>query len=132
MDPYELLRIFMLALAVYREGRGEPKQGKLAVASVIINRAADPRWPAEVRDVVLQPKQFSSFNLDDSQVIVFPNAKDDPAWVDCVEAVYEVLSTGHDYSNGANHYFSNVIEPPKWADPHREVLRIGRHIFFRL
>jgi spore germination cell wall hydrolase CwlJ-like protein len=37
--------IFCLALNVYFEARNEPAEGKVAVAQVVMNRKADPRFP---------------------------------------------------------------------------------------
>lgn len=48
-----------LAGAIYFEARGEPLAGQLAVAEVIINRAASGRFPASYCGVVLQKSQFS-------------------------------------------------------------------------
>ena len=48
-----------LAGAVYFEARGEPLAGQLAVAEVVINRAASGRFPASYCGVVLQKSQFS-------------------------------------------------------------------------
>jgi spore germination cell wall hydrolase CwlJ-like protein len=48
-----------LANAVYFEARGEPLQGQLAVAEVVINRAASGRYPSTLCGVVVQPAQFS-------------------------------------------------------------------------
>jgi len=48
-----------LAKAVYFESRGEPIQGQLAVANVVMNRAASGRYPTALCDVITQPAQFS-------------------------------------------------------------------------
>ncbi|WP_240782074.1 cell wall hydrolase [Qipengyuania sediminis] len=48
-----------LARAIYFEARGEPLYGQLAVAEVIINRAASGRFPASYCGVVTQRSQFS-------------------------------------------------------------------------
>jgi hypothetical protein len=48
-----------LANAVYFEARGEPLQGQLAVAEVVMNRAASGRYPSTLCEVVVQPAQFS-------------------------------------------------------------------------
>src|SRR5687768_14010949 len=48
-----------LAGAVYFEARGEPIEGQLAVAEVVLNRAASGRYPPRICDVVTQPWQFS-------------------------------------------------------------------------
>ena len=71
-DPAELLVKFVLALAVYREARGESVIGKILVAQTIENRVQDRRWPDTYRDVVLQPWQFSAFNKNDPNALLFP------------------------------------------------------------
>ena len=48
-----------LAGAIYFESRGEPLAGQLAVAKVILNRAASGRFRDSVCGVVTQPGQFS-------------------------------------------------------------------------
>ena len=48
-----------LATAVYFEARGESVEGQLAVARVVINRAASGRYPPDWCSVVKQPAQFS-------------------------------------------------------------------------
>jgi N-acetylmuramoyl-L-alanine amidase len=48
-----------LARAVYFEARGEPLEGQLAVAQVILNRVASGRFADSVCGVINQPGQFS-------------------------------------------------------------------------
>lgn len=48
-----------LAKAVYFEARGEPIEGQLAVAEVVLNRAASGRYPSDICKVITQPWQFS-------------------------------------------------------------------------
>lgn len=48
-----------LATAVYFEARGESLEGQLAVARVVMNRAASGRYPTDWCSVVKQPWQFS-------------------------------------------------------------------------
>ncbi|MBF0307485.1 MAG: cell wall hydrolase, partial [Alphaproteobacteria bacterium] len=60
-DPAE---VECLALNIYFEGRGEPTEGRVAVAQVTLNRVAHPDWPKTVCGVVRQggpmaPCQFS-------------------------------------------------------------------------
>lgn len=51
--------ILCLSSVIHHEARGEPFDGKVAVASVVLNRVDDPRFPDTVCEVVKQPKQFS-------------------------------------------------------------------------
>src|SRR5678815_178687 len=48
-----------IAVAVYHEARGESLEGQLAVAKVIMNRAASGKYPTSWCGVVKQPWQFS-------------------------------------------------------------------------
>lgn len=138
MNAYEMLHLFILALAVYRESRGESYQGKLAVAHVILNRVRDARWPDTVRDVILQPWQFSAFNKNDSQVTVFPKAEFDSAWEESFRAAQEALAGGVDLTHGSNHYLNaeTVLKTsgalPTWAKPEAKILTIGSHDFYKL
>src|SRR4029434_5577000 len=47
------------AAAVYFEARGEPIEGQLAVAEVVLNRAASGEYPSSICEVVMQPAQVS-------------------------------------------------------------------------
>lgn len=48
-----------LATAVFFEARGEPLEGQLAVAQVIVNRTNSGKYPNSLCGVVNQPGQFS-------------------------------------------------------------------------
>jgi len=48
-----------LATAVFFEARGEPLEGQLAVAQVILNRVASGKYAGSVCGVVYQPGQFT-------------------------------------------------------------------------
>ena len=48
-----------IATAVYFEARGESLEGQLAVARVVMNRAASGKYPPDWCGVVKQPAQFS-------------------------------------------------------------------------
>lgn len=46
--------IHYLAMVIYYEARGEPFQGQVAVAQVVLNRLFDGRFPNTIRGVVSQ------------------------------------------------------------------------------
>ena len=52
----------LLARTIMAEAGGEPYQGQLGVASVVNNRLRSPQYPNSMRDVLMQPKQFSAWN----------------------------------------------------------------------
>jgi len=128
IEPIFTYEEFMLALCVWREGRGEPFLGQQYIAQVIRNRAADKnRWPNNIVDVILQPYQFSAFNPEDPNATKFPK-NTDPSWRKCCTAILPVPEVEND---GANHY--HVVgakvtwdKNPKWSKV------IGNHVFFRL
>jgi spore germination cell wall hydrolase CwlJ-like protein len=48
-----------LARGIYYESKGEPLDGQLTVADVIINRSRSSRFPSTICGVLRQPSQFS-------------------------------------------------------------------------
>jgi N-acetylmuramoyl-L-alanine amidase len=51
--------INLLAQAVYGEARGEPYDGQVAVAAVILNRLDSPTFPNTVAGVIFEPLAFT-------------------------------------------------------------------------
>lgn len=51
--------IDLLARMISAEARGEPFEGQLGVASVIVNRVLHPKFPDTIKEVIYQPGQFS-------------------------------------------------------------------------
>lgn len=129
MTAGELSTRFMLALCIWREARGESLRGKQLVGAVIRNRVADPRWPKTFTDVILQPRQFSSFNSGDPNAMKFPR-DDDPSWRDSVSAAETVLGQSPAMTT-ANHYHVLGLMPT-WADADKVVDREGHHVFYAL
>ena len=54
--------IYLMSEIVYAESKGEPFEGKVAVASVILNRVLSPKFPDTVEGVIFQPYAFSLRN----------------------------------------------------------------------
>src|SRR5262245_51021861 len=116
----ELLRRFALALAVWREARGESLRGKCLMAQTVENRVDDPRWPDTYLGVITQRSQFSSFSVGDPNATAFP-AESDTVWPDCVLAADRVLNSAEKFTL-ANHYHALEVHPA-WADPSKIVAR---------
>jgi len=56
----------LMALTIYGEARGESREGKIAVGSVILERVEHRKWDGEtIQEVCLMPWQFSCFLPDD-------------------------------------------------------------------
>lgn len=120
------------ARTVWGEARGEPWDGKVAVAWVIRNRADNPGWwGRNVAEVCLQPFQFSCWLHNDPNRVKCIQATE----VDlrecrkAVEAVFD--GTEPDITNGADHYHHKTILP-RWATGEKPVAIIGDHKFYRL
>jgi spore germination cell wall hydrolase CwlJ-like protein len=116
-----------IATAVYFEARGESVEGQLAVARVVMNRAASGRYPASWCSVVKQPAQFSFVQHGQ-----FPYA--DPncdAWKKA-EAVAELAVANVVPSVGPDvlWYHADYVAP-SWRRNLQEVQQIGAHIFYR-
>ncbi len=134
----------LFACCLYGEARGEPEEGKRAVAGVIQNRSQ--RRGQTLRQVILAPKQFSWTDPKDPNYSVTINAykKQAALWLKCkiiaLEAFYDPSS--HDYSCGADHYLNDKLvlklygKLPRWArqgiDQGRVTVRIKNHVFLNL
>jgi len=126
--------LFLLALTVFLEARGEPEDGQYAVAHVPMNRVEEPhRYGESLQEVILQPMQFSCFN-DLPASVLFRRIYAEPAAFGKALAIAENVMCGgaRDSTGGANHYFADSIDPPSWADPRKQTCQIGRHKFFKL
>ena len=114
-----------LALAVYFEARSEPLAGQLAVAQVVLNRVADPRYPDKVCEVVYQRYQFS-FYWDGKP----ERAKDKQAWQTAeLVASAALAGSGHAGLAGVTHYHAAYVQP-RWAHAYTLVATIGTHRFY--
>lgn len=129
MTPRDLLRVFALALCVWREARGETMLGKLLVAQTVENRVNDPRWPDTYVGVITQRLQFSAFNAGDPNALMFPS-ESDAAWPDCVSAAQFVIASPGSVTT-ANHYHTTGVSPA-WKNDARIVAREGAHVFYAL
>ncbi|MGN6848827.1 MAG: cell wall hydrolase [Sphingomicrobium sp.] len=116
-----------LATAVYFEARGESVEGQLAVARVVMNRAASGRYPADWCGVVKQPAQFS-FVRNGQFPYADPNCD---AWRKA-EAIAELAAANVVPSVGPDvlWYHADYVAP-SWRRSLQEVQQIGAHIFYR-
>ncbi|MCA0944521.1 cell wall hydrolase [Salipiger pacificus] len=115
-----------LALTMYHEARGEGVDGMLAVADVVLNRKADPRWPSTVCDVVFDPDQFE-WTIDD----ILDEPTEPEAWSLAERLAVEVLADPHATLIGyeATHFHA-VDKTPYWAPDLDLIGKIGGHVFY--
>lgn len=107
-----------LARTLFGEAEAGDIEDAQAIACVILNRVAYPNWPDTVREVCLQPWQFSCWNANDpnrARIIAAQPAGSE--WLTKCYAVAREAIAGrlHDITNGATHYHTTYIKTPRWA-----------------
>lgn len=111
----------LIARAVNGEARGEPYEGQVAVAAVILNRVRHPSFPNTIAGVIYQPGAFTA--VSDGQI----NVPIDPK-----STIYKACSdamNGWDPSGGAIYYFNPKTATNKWIWSRPVVKTIGNHRF---
>ena len=118
-----------IAVAVYHEARGESLEGQLAVARVIMNRAASGKYPASWCGTVKQPWQFSFVNPRSGQ---FPYTDTNcEAWRKAVGVTrLAVANAVPTLATDVLWYHADYVSP-SWGRRLNRVEKIGTHIFYR-
>lgn len=111
--------IRLLAQAVYGEARGEPYEGQVAIAAVILNRLNSPLFPNSVAGVIFEPLAFTA--VADGQIYMQPNETARKAVLDAIN--------GWDPSEEALYYFNPDTATSPWIWGRPQIKRIGKHIF---
>ncbi|HEX2763367.1 MAG TPA: cell wall hydrolase [Allosphingosinicella sp.] len=115
-----------LAKAVYFEARGESIEGQLAVAEVVMNRAASGRYPTTLCAVITQKAQFSFIRNGR-----FPEAnRASDAWrravaISQIARAKLVASLPSDVL-----WYHATYVSPKWGKRLTRQSQIGLHIFY--
>ena len=116
-----------LAQAIYFESRGEPLDGQLAVAEVVINRATSGRYPTDYCAVVTQPAQFSFVRHGR-----IPAADHGSGAWRRAKAVAQIAQQDLWESKAADAlYFHATYVKPSWARAKTQLAQIDTHIFYR-
>jgi len=116
-----------LATAVYFEARGESVEGQLAVARVVMNRAASGRYPPDWCSVVKQPAQFSFVRHGE-----FPYADTSSLAWQRAEAVAQLAAANVVPSLDPDVlWYHATYVAPTWGHRLSKVEKIGAHIFYR-
>jgi hypothetical protein len=115
-----------LANAVYFEARSEPIEGQLAVAEVVMNRAASGRYPTDLCAVITQKAQFSFIHRGR-----FPQADHgSEAWKKAV-AIASIArqKLAGSLPSGVLWYHATYVSP-SWGKRLTRQTQIGLHIFY--
>ena len=111
--------IQIMANAVYGEARGEPYEGQVAVAAVILNRLESPEFPDTISEIIFQPRAFTV--VADGQIWLTPNER-------AKEAVLDAIN-GWDPTENALYYFNPKTATSSWIWSRPQIKQIGEHIF---
>ena len=130
-----------LTLNVYTEAGGEGYKGMEMVADIVINRSNNPKFPADVKSVVLQPKQFSWTSrlksrsdkglLDYNEALTaskrLSKKKEKEAYIIAAKIAYKALYTG--YRTKHNYiYFYSGTDKPYWS-LNKTTYKYGGHYY---
>ena len=122
IDPEELV---CMVRTIHFEAADQSREGRVAVAQVVMNRVHSPYYPNTVCEVVKQPAQFSWY---------WDGKSDDPKhW----PSYYDSMLTGFlvmadllpDQVKGATHYFAHNLVTPVWAARMKTTTIIDGHTF---
>jgi spore germination cell wall hydrolase CwlJ-like protein len=115
-----------LANAVYFEARSEPIEGQLAVAEVVLNRAASGRYPTDLCAVITQKAQFSFIQRGR-----FPRAdRDSQAWKKAVAIASIARQRLADTLPSSVLWYHATYVSPSWGKRLTRQTQIGLHIFY--
>ncbi|WP_461205158.1 cell wall hydrolase [Clostridium sp. DL1XJH146] len=114
--------IDLMARVVFAESNLEPYDGKVAVASVILNRLKDEDFPNTIEGVINQKWAFTC--VSNGTVNRTPDEE-------CYRAVYDALK-GYDPTTKATFYYNPKIATCSWMKTveKNNVSNIGQHVFF--
>lgn len=126
-----------LAQAIYHEARGESRDGQLAVANVIINRAFSKKYPSTICGVVFQNADRGRYKC---QFTFACDGRSDmgnerTAWNRSAQLAEEAF---YAYQRGerlgvvpkGTMYYHTTAVAPRWSHTFKRVAAIGSHIFY--
>jgi hypothetical protein len=116
-----------IAVAVYHEARGESLEGQMAVAKVIMNRAASGKYPTSWCGVVKQHAQFSFVRHGH-----FPSVdQTSDAWRKALGVTRLAVANAVSSVPADCLWYHADYVAPSWGRRLTRVEKIGAHIFYR-
>jgi spore germination cell wall hydrolase CwlJ-like protein len=114
----------LLARLVHAEAKGEPYQGKVAVAATVLNRVKDPRYPDTIPGVIYEYNSgFQYCPVSNGQINC-------PADRQSVQAVVEAFQ-GNDPTSGALSFYNPTKSFNYWISSKPCLAAIGNHLFVK-
>jgi N-acetylmuramoyl-L-alanine amidase len=109
----------LLARLVRAEAQSEPFDGKVAVATVVLNRVNSSQFPNTIPGVIYQTNQFSP---------VSNGSINKAADSESIRATETAIQMGGS-SDGALFFYNPSIATSRWLDSRQTVKVIGNHVF---
>ncbi|MHA2960859.1 cell wall hydrolase [Priestia megaterium] len=109
----------LLARLVQAEAKGEPYTGKVAVATVVLNRVDSDSFPNSIHDVVYQGTQFTPVQNGEINKAADAEAK---------KAVNEALAF-RGQGKGSLFFFNPDKTSDQWLRQKQVTITIGNHVF---
>ena len=119
VNGYTSSDVYLMAKAIYAEGRGESYTGQVAIGAVIMNRVKSPQFPNTIAGVIYQKGAFTA--VDDGQINLEPN---DTAYRAARDAM-----NGWDPTYGCLYYYNPAVATSSWIFSRQTVTVIGKHVF---
>ena len=121
-----------LALNIYHEARGEPREGKIAVGQVVINRVLDRRFPDSVCAVV---KQGGARRRNRCQFSWWCDGRSDRpedimAWGESTAIAARLLDGRFDDPTGGALWYHADSVLTDWRRDLASRGKIGHHVFY--
>ncbi|MBE5099117.1 cell wall hydrolase [Priestia aryabhattai] len=109
----------LLARLVQAEAKGKPYAGKVAVATVVLNRVDSDSFPNSIQDVIYQGTQFTPVQNGEINKAADAEAK---------KAVNEALAF-RGQGKGSLFFFNPDKTSDQWLRQKQVTITIGNHVF---
>lgn len=116
---YSSSDLYLMAKAIYAEGRGESYTGQVAIGAVIMNRLKSPNFPNTIAGIIYQKGAFTA--VADGQINLEPNQT-------AYNAARDAMN-GWDPTYGAIYYYNPAKSTSAWIFSRQTVTTIGKHVF---
>ncbi|WP_353961058.1 cell wall hydrolase [Neobacillus sp. CF12] len=113
----------LFARLVEAEAKGESYEGKVAVATVVLNRVDSPEFPNTVTEVIHEVvgDAYAFSPVQNGEI-------NEPASDEAIQAVEEAL-TRQDTLNDSVYFYNPEIATDTWITTREVVKTVGNHVF---
>jgi N-acetylmuramoyl-L-alanine amidase len=113
----------LFARLVEAEAKGESYEGKVAVATVVLNRVESPEFPNTVTEVINEVvgEAYAFSPVQNGEI-------NKPASDEAIQAVEEAL-TRQDTLNDSIYFYNPEIATDTWITTREVVKTVGNHVF---